>query len=573
MITRRTNFFRSAAAMLLAIIMLFSVLPVLAETVGSDSGLIPEGTGTLSYSEKDTYHSSSGPSNAEAFNQYILGVLYPRKALSEAKSNSSLLLRNRLNKDEKVLYDALLAKIQKVAAGKSSSTHFEISSFKPKFTRKSVNNSENNVRAKVRTMVINVYTALMGDCPSEMYWYDKTYGAGWDFNVSYDSTYCKISGFYMEFAVAKEYSAYNAQGTIKVSTSKAKAVQKAAANAQKIVQENRGKSDTAKLKAYRDAICALNEYNTAAATDSTMPYGNPWQLVWVFDGDTSTNVVCEGYSKAFQYLCELSSFSGSISVMSMSGIMTNPATGSGGRHMWNVVTMPDKKNYLVDVTNCDQGSYGSDDLFLSGCAYTIDTYFTDHGLEYTTGYVYDTDFGIELAYFYDVNPEVKIYKKSDRVLHTSAFNPASDTTKASGTCSKNVEWSLNKGVLKIGGTGAIPNYSSSSPAPWKKYAAGIKKIVIGDSITQVGNYAFNGLKAAKSVTLGKNVKKICKYAFNGCKKVTTFTIKGTKLKTIGTKAFKGFPKKVTFVCPSKKLSAYKKLLLKKGAPKTATFKK
>lgn len=30
------------------------------------------------------------------------------------------------------------------------------------------------------------------------------------------------------------------------------------------------------------------------------------ELIWVFDGDSSTNVVCEGYAKAFQYLCDLS---------------------------------------------------------------------------------------------------------------------------------------------------------------------------------------------------------------------------------------------------------------------------
>ena len=162
----------------------------------------------------------------------------------------------------------------------------------------------------------------------------------------------------MDFFVAKEYSASNTIRSTKVDTSKGKAVQSAAANAKSIMQQNRGKTDTEKLRAYKNAICKLNDYNHAAASDNNTPYGNPWQLVWVFDGDPNTNVVCEGYSKAFQYLCDLSAFSGSVSVLCMNGFLFSGDTLLG-RHMWNVVTMPDGCRYLVDVTNCDTGASGA----------------------------------------------------------------------------------------------------------------------------------------------------------------------------------------------------------------------
>ena len=44
--------------------------------------------------------------------------------------------------------------------------------------------------------------------------------------------------------------------------------------------------------------------------------------------------------------------------------------GTGaGPHMWNVVRMDNNKNYIVDVTNCDEGTIGApDDLFLAGVA-------------------------------------------------------------------------------------------------------------------------------------------------------------------------------------------------------------
>ena len=63
----------------------------------------------------------------------------------------------------------------------------------------------------------------------------------------------------------------------------------------------------------------------------------------------------------------------SIKCHTVSGDMSG-GTGAGG-HMWNVVTMPDGKNYLVDVTNCDQGTIGAtDELFM---AYTED-FSQDH---------------------------------------------------------------------------------------------------------------------------------------------------------------------------------------------------
>ena len=51
------------------------------------------------------------------------------------------------------------------------------------------------------------------------------------------------------------------------------------------------------------------------------------------------------------------------------------------------------------------------------------------------------------------------------------------------------------------------------------------------------------------------------------------TIKSSKLKKVGSSAFKGVSSSVTFKCPSKKLKAYKKLIKKAGAPSKAKYKK
>ena len=568
----KTRIFRSVTAMLLALIMILSALPVLAETQPSE---LPENVEEESVSTEEWSLNpiSTNYNSTAAFNTYVNNVMYSKTA-SAARANASSLLRGRLNNDEKKLYDALLAKIQSVAAGKLSSTSFTIKTFNPKFP---ASTSVSALRTKVSIMITNVIQALMGDGPCEMFWYDKE--SGWDGTFKWKTAKGshQITQVTINMCVSKEFSSSNSKWTTKFNKSKAKAVQTAAANAKKIVQKYRGKSDAEKLKAYKNEICKLNDYNHAAVSDSYMPYGNPWQLVWVFDGDPKTNVVCEGYSKAFQYLCELSSFSGNIECMSMGGYVLSES-GSEGLHMWNVVKMPDNKHYLVDVTWSDtnaSGTNGTDYLFLAGCLAVRDCNFTPDNypnLHYNKAYFFYTG-NCVAAYLFDNDTNLHIYKSSDRDLNLSAFNLNSDKTKARGTCGKDAEWSLNNGVLKIGGTGKMSDYSSKSPAPWKQYAGSIKKIVIGKDITQIGNYAFNGLKVAKSVTIGEKVSKIGKYAFNGCKKLATVTIKSTKLKTVGNKAFKGIPKKAKFVCPAKKLDAYKKLLLKKGAPKTATFKK
>lgn len=94
-----------------------------------------------------------------------------------------------------------------------------------------------------------------------------------------------------------------------------------------------------------------------------------------FDGDDSTNVVCEGYSKAFQYLCDLSD----ITCYTVTGMM-NGGTGEGP-HMWNIVAN-NGKYYMADITNSDEGTVGEDGgLFLD----------TPISGSISRGYIYATD--------------------------------------------------------------------------------------------------------------------------------------------------------------------------------------
>ena len=228
----------------------------------------------------------------------------------------------------------------------------------------------------------SVLTALLYDCPYEMYWYDKTAGISYGFDsrlsTSGGRTAVDISGsFFINYSVAAEYAG---SADYTVNTALGQQVQSAVSNAQSIVSAAASYGLVDKLNYYRQQICNLVSYNDTAAAGGTA-YGNPWQLIWVFDDDSSTNVVCEGYAKAFQYLCDLSDI-GDATCYTVTGNMT-AGTGAG-RHMWNIVTMPDGKNYLVDITNCDSGSIGYPDrLFLKGySSCTGYTYYDFSGVTY-----------------------------------------------------------------------------------------------------------------------------------------------------------------------------------------------
>lgn len=105
--------------------------------------------------------------------------------------------------------------------------------------------------------------------------------------------------------------------------------------------------------------------------------------------------------------------------------------------------------------------------------------------------------------------------------------------------------------------------------------AALKSATVAAS-SSIGASAFQGCTKLTSATLSSaKLKSIGKKAFYGCKKLKTITIKSTKLKQakVGASAFKGTVAKAKVKVPKAKLKVYKKLLVKKGLSKKATFKK
>ena len=112
----------------------------------------------------------------------------------------------------------------------------------------------------------------------------------------------------------------------------------------------------------------------------------------------------------------------------------------------------------------------------------------------------------------------------------------------SGTCGKNVKWSLNTGtgVLTISGSGKMTNYTYGcigvTPAPWDDYRNQIKTVKIKSGVTSIGNYAFIETKNLTSVTIAGSVKTIGTSAFQWCAKLKTVKLSGVT--KIGDAAFR-----------------------------------
>ncbi|MBO7564919.1 MAG: hypothetical protein J6T40_08785 [Clostridiales bacterium] len=347
---------------------------------------------SLDTSEEEDFSSFD---NDAAFDAYVdeafeNGELPTEIEIDDIDNAGATRYAKRLTGLDLTLYKLLGKKIVSVANGSLTSTVFSFSlsdmGLKSEYTAAELGVSGklydfdnyqytdaciNAVQKKFGISPSKIIYGLLEDCPYEMYWFDKTYGFDIDslqIQVEQRSgkQYLKLLGSYsFKLPVAKEYSYAGRTGTYVMGATPAK-VKTAITNANNIIKKYENSVDYYKMLGYKNEIGLLNTYNMAAV-DENWDYGNAWQLIWVFDGDKSTNVVCEGYAKAFRYLCDRTKFNDpNVYCTCVTGEVTHD--GEGGAHMWNVVHMGNGKNYLVDPTWCDSeiSTTPSNDYFMRG---------------------------------------------------------------------------------------------------------------------------------------------------------------------------------------------------------------
>lgn len=88
----------------------------------------------------------------------------------------------------------------------------------------------------------------------------------------------------------------------------------------------------------------------------------------------------------------------------------------------------------------------------------------------------------------------------------------------SGEAGSAVAWQFDShGVLTLSGSGAMSNYKSTDyTAPWREFKDEIKKVVIEDGVTSVGEYAFADCTNLEEVALPDSVTLVGARSFSEC---------------------------------------------------------
>lgn len=335
--------------------------------------------------------------NDARFGDYMRRIFYPDDDPPMASNAEG----RKLTGNFRTVYEYIKNEIMNMAAGWRSSTSVDVSldmlfgatvvtarslGIQVQYSAPGVVTAESANRVKEAfNASINfapIMDALWNDCKYELFFATNWSYSGFSYNTGYDAAlgdYAIYLGEYttvaFRFPVDKRYSG---GGDYVLNTAWVATAMEGRQRAEGIVAKYAGDSDYAKLYGYAWEICELTDYNYAALEPTWDESNqNPWQLYWVFDSDPTTLVVCAGYAAAFQYLCDLTHFDTGIRVYTASGFVDgDPDKG----HAWNIVTMEDGKNYLVDTTWMDgdwKDAYGSmarwiyyryGGLFLSGAS-------------------------------------------------------------------------------------------------------------------------------------------------------------------------------------------------------------
>ena len=414
--------------------------------------------------------------------------------------------REYLNSVEQSVYDKLKAFITQIAYnGGLAETTFAPTDFEG-LVYSWPTGTDVMAAFESQVSLYNVWTALVHDCPYELYWFDKNReGASVGFTTNDDGVNVSITQFAVLLPVSLNWRSNPTY--ITTVTSDVSKVKLAVENAVYIADKYASKDDYTKMEGFKNEICNLVDYNNNEVIGGTEYINNSsWQMINVFDEDPATKALSDGYAKAFQYLCDISEFDNA-------RCYTIKGTVSGEDYVWNIVTMEDGKTYLVDIAITDQelGKYGQ--YFFAG--------YDDGGR--WSGFVVN-----DRRYSYHSNNN--LFDIELLILADKDYFYQPKGTLYSGQCGDNAHWHLNEnGTLTIQGWGdmwseyTIDNAHSYLP-PWHDYVKDIKNIVVKPGITSIGDYRFYLCQYAQTATIQDTVTSIGRMAFYSCMELKELTV-------------------------------------------------
>lgn len=118
-------------------------------------------------------------------------------------------------------------------------------------------------------------------------------------------------------------------------------------------------------------------------------------------------------------------------------------------------------------------------------------------------------------YSYDEEiPKAHSYNNSGSCVHCG------ELFYGEGSFGSGLSWTLHGDVLRISGSGDMPEWGWGNYAPWRVYANHIGKLIIEDGITGIGAFAFSYCHVLRELIIPESVSSIRDYAFYCCSKIT-----------------------------------------------------
>ena len=107
------------------------------------------------------------------------------------------------------------------------------------------------------------------------------------------------------------------------------------------------------------------------------------------------------------------------------------------------------------------------------------------------------------------------------------FVPVERASANSGVCGEEINWGFDRenGVLHLVGSGRMYDYAAAECLPWYAFRQEITGVVMGESITSVGEYAFSG-SDLEMIELPASLAWVGKEAFANCAALNAVTFNG-----------------------------------------------
>ena len=126
--------------------------------------------------------------------------------------------------------------------------------------------------------------------------------------------------------------------------------------------------------------------------------------------------------------------------------------------------------------------------------------------------------------------------------------PYGDDVPVTGMCGEHLTWTYDPetDTLTIAGYGDMYDYSPDHPAPWTPYRENIRRIILPDGLTSIGDYAFYGCDHVEKILISKTISAIGAGAFYGCAALKEITFAGNAPEQVGMAAFSGVTAMVVY---------------------------